>query len=282
MTNDSTAVIILNYKTWQDTLKEIEVCHNVLGVEYGDIIVVDNASPNNSKKELESAAESKGFVFLYSSENRGYAAGNNIGLKYAYKKGYTYGLIINNDIEIDDPNLLTGLKEVFKKDEKIAAVSPDIYSPSGYMFNRTAKKPTFFDMTLGMIAYKRSGRNIEKLDGYAYIYRPFGSCVIVDLSKMAKIDYMDEGTFLYYEEPILAERLLQKGFKCACAYTLKVIHNHSTTVKQSIQKREIIAIKNKSFRYCLEKYRNFGKLKVAICVMFNTIKLMYLDAREAD
>ena len=34
--------------------------------------------------------------------------------------------------------------------------------------------------------------------------------MMVDLDKMNEVDYFDEKTFLYCEEPILAERLLKK------------------------------------------------------------------------
>ena len=42
------SVIILNYCTWQDTLREIKMINTVCGIDYEDIVVIDNASPNNS------------------------------------------------------------------------------------------------------------------------------------------------------------------------------------------------------------------------------------------
>lgn len=84
--------------------------------------------PNNSEKELRKNAH-KGYIFIESGTNKGYAAGNNIGLKYAYEHGYDYAWILNNDILIDDNLLLKKMIEVFEKDDFIAVVNPDIYSP---------------------------------------------------------------------------------------------------------------------------------------------------------
>ena len=139
-TINEVAVVILNYKSWRDTLNEIDMCHKEIGIDYENIIVVDNASPNESKEELEKNSQ-LGYRFIYSTENNGYASGNNIGLKYAFNNGYKYALILNNDILFNDKEFLKKLLEVVDKDNKLAVVNPDVYSPSGYLFNRDAKRP---------------------------------------------------------------------------------------------------------------------------------------------
>lgn len=270
-TINEVAVVILNYKSWRDTLNEIDLCHKEIGIDYENIIVVDNASPNESKEELEKNSQ-LGYRFIYSTENNGYASGNNIGLKYAFNHGYKYALILNNDILFNDKEFLKKLLEVVDKDNKLAVVNPDVYSPSGYLFNRDAKRPNLFDYTVGMYLYKKRGRNIHDIDKYGYVYRPQGCCMLVDLNKLNQVDYLDDSTFLYYEEVILAERLINKGFRCACCTNTSIIHNHSTTVKSSFELNEIIKIKNKSFSYYLKEYRHYSNLKIKMCCAFNFLK----------
>ena len=270
-TINEVAVVILNYKSWRDTLNEIDMCHKEIGIDYENIIVVDNASPNESKEELEKNSQ-LGYRFIYSTENNGYASGNNIGLKYAFNNGYKYALILNNDILFNDKEFLKKLLEVVDKDNKLAVVNPDVYSPSGYLFNRDVKRPNLFDYTVGMYLYKKKGRNIQDIDKYGYVYRPQGCCMLVDLNKLNQVDYLDDSTFLYYEEVILAERLLNKGFRCACCTDTSIIHNHSTTVKSSFELNEIIKIKNKSFSYYLKEYRHYSNLKIKMCCAFNFLK----------
>lgn len=276
MSDFKTAIVILNYKSWRDTLKEVENCVKLLKVDYSDIIVIDNDSPNDSSEKLKNASNAHNFVFIAADKNLGYAAGNNIGLRYAYNKGYRYGWVLNNDIIVDDAQIITKMVGVFAKDKSIAVVNPDIYAPDGHMFNRDAKRPTFFDYTIGALKYKKDGRKIQDLGGYAYIYRPQGCCMMVDLEKMDEVNYMDEHTFLYVEEPILAERLLKHNYHCACCLNAKIVHNHSTTVKSVLAKSKIRNINNDSFKYYLKEYRNFNIIQIELCCLFNQIKWMLL------
>ena len=273
--NKRVAIILLNYKSWEDTLTEVETIHRLFHVDWKDVIVVDNCSPNESAEKLEKAAD-KRFILIKSKKNDGYAAGNNIGLRYAVDSGFDYAWILNNDIIIDDPDLITQMLEVFDHDPNVAVVNPDIYAPDGHMFNRDAVRYTFLDMTLGILHYRKKGRRINDLGGYGYVYRPQGCCMMIDLKKSAAVGHLDDHTFLYCEEVILAERLLRKQYRCACCYLAKVIHNHSTTVKSVLSKKNIIRINMQSFRYYLTEYRMFGKIKTELCCLFGTIKLWLL------
>lgn len=272
--NNRVAIIVLNYISWEETVKEVDLCNRLLHIDYRDIVVVDNASPNNSADMLERENKKRNYVLLKSNTNTGYAAGNNIGLRYAYDKGYEYAWILNNDIIIDDEQIITKMMSIFSKDDAIAVVNPDIYAPDGHMFNRDAKRPTLFDYTLGMFAYKKKGRIIDDLGGYAYVYRPQGCCMMVDLKKINNIGYMDEHTFLYFEEPILAERLLKMNYRCALCTTSKIIHNHSATVNSVLDKKKRSYIVNSSFRYYLREYRHFNSIQIFLCTFFNHLKMM--------
>lgn len=268
------SVIILNYNSWEDTLKEVEQVHNILSVEYKDIIIIDNMSTNDSYNQLYS--NNKGFTLIKSCENGGYAKGNNIGLRYSFDKGYDYSLIINNDILISDKEMLNKLQDVFNKDQLIATVNPDIYSPDGYLYNRDAKRPSFFDLTIGMLNYRKIGREIDLIYNYGYIYRPQGCCMMVDLKKMTEIGYFDEYTFLYNEEIILAEKLIEHSYKCACCIDTQIVHNHSKVVKGNIINPLIIKYYQDGFEYYLRRYRKFDKIKTYICLLFNYIKIRIL------
>ena len=104
--NDNIAVVILNYKSWEDTIEEVNICKCVLNVDVNNIVVIDNCSPNDSKERLKERAATEGFTFIEAEDNKGYGAGNNIGLKYAFRKGYKYALILNNDIIINDSKMM--------------------------------------------------------------------------------------------------------------------------------------------------------------------------------
>ena len=241
-------------------------------MDWNQIIIVDNASPNESEKELSKKIIGN-YVFVETGNNKGYAFGNNVGLRFAYEKGFKYGWILNNDIVIEDDNVLEEMLRIFDSDSSVAVVNPDVYSPSGYMFNRYAKRMTFWDYTFGHYFYKNKGRKLDLIDGYGYIWRPQGCCMIVDLEKMNEIDFMDENTFLYCEELILADKVISAGYKTACACNTKIIHNHSQTVKSVFNKKQIIKTQNKSFEYYLSEYRKYNVLMIKICLMFAALEI---------
>jgi len=139
-------IIVLNYKTWQDTSQCLE---SLLKLNYSNfkIVVVDNASPNNSmehllawakgeelmqmvppsklshltqptkKKPIQltylSQAESKkkdinnhDLVFIKSDKNLGYSAGNNIGISYGLNQGDADFFWILNNDVVVEPDCL--------------------------------------------------------------------------------------------------------------------------------------------------------------------------------
>lgn len=266
-----TAVVILNYNAWRESIQEAEQIHKVCDVAWEDMIMIDNASTDDSWERL-SESQHQGYQLLRSEKNGGYASGNNIALKYAAVHGYDYAWILNNDILVEDKEILEKMTVVLEKDKFVAVVNPDIYAPDGHLFNRDAIRPTFFDLTLGMLQYRRKGRLLTDRGGYGYVYRPQGCCMLCNLEKLQQVDYLDEHTFLYCEEIILAERLLKYGYRCACCTDTKVIHNHSNTVKNNIQQKKILEIKRESFQYYLTQYRNYGKLQSRIAGWFDTLK----------
>lgn len=267
------AYLILNYKTWQDTINEANNIHDCLNADFRDILIVDNASPNESNERLSDFTNSVGARYIESKENKGYAAGNNIGLRYLWKCGYDFVWIMNNDIILSDEKMNTKALNIFRTESRAAAVSPDILNKDNAITNRDAKRPSFFDLTIGMIAYKKKGRTVLDLGGYGRVYRPQGCCMMLDLKKIKDVDFLDENTFLYCEESILAEKLILKGYDCFCMLNCTVFHNHSTTVKSSLVKRRILEINEKSFKYYLKEYRMFSNLKIKVCLIFNRIKM---------
>lgn len=275
---DRVLVIILNYNTWQRTIATVDMLSHTLCVPTDDILVVDNASTNDSYEQLNAfRQQTLQFHLCRAKQNAGYAAGNNIGIRYARQEGYRYAWILNNDILIEDKNILSKMLHILTTDKKTAVVNPDIYSPDGRLFNRESKRPGFWDYTFGMLQYRKLGRQITDIGGYGYVYRPQGCCMLTDLKKLEEAGDLDEHTFLYGEEVILAERLLKKGYLCACCTEGRVVHDHSGTVKDHISKKKQKELKLESFRYYLTAYRGYSLGKMRIASAFYGLKLDLLE-----
>lgn len=101
--------------------------------------------------------------------------------------------------------------------------------------------------------------------------------MLVRLRALEEVGWLDEKTFLYYEEFIIAERLLKSGYKCACCTGASVIHNHSNTVSTSMQKKQLLNTQMESYDYYLYTYRMYSHAAVAICNFFFRIKFHLLE-----
>lgn len=263
-TQPSVLIVILNYKTYELTLDLIEQLKKLSYRNY-EIMVIDNCSPNKSKKVLSNNANRKSYHFVANDTNAGYAAGNNIGIRYAIKNGFTYTWILNNDVKITDTAILEKLVYEAEKRENVACVGPEIVDIDGYITAPYCNQPTFKSMTIGILKErKKRAKNIGKS---GEVYRVFGCCILLKNSFMKKVNCMDERTFLYCEEEILSERLKKVGgISYYCAET-NIVHLESMTVKKEHGKRSIkrVQIMLKSLDLYLKEYRKFGFLERLAC-----------------
>lgn len=263
------AVIILNYNAAEMTIKIIENFERIDINRKLSLVVVDNDSGDECKQKLfDNSNNDSRYHLILNSKNGGYAVGNNIGLRWAYLKGFRFALVTNNDIEIENFDVLIKMLDLILKNDTIAAVSPRIIGKDGKRDPVIYyKKPSFWDLSMGIVGDKKRryafNEHIE-----TRIYAPRGSFMLLKLEMINKVDYLDENTFLYYEEPILAERLKEIYGECWLCGTTSVVHNHGKTITKFINKRKTFDIMSNSLRYYLKKYRNMNKIKIAICVFF--------------
>lgn len=256
-------IVILNYRTYELTIDLINKLQNLSYDNY-DVMVVDNCSPNESASVLEEKSNELSFIFYANKSNVGYAAGNNIGIKYAYDHGYEYTWILNNDVIILSQNVLQHMVDTIQKFTDVAIAGPKIITSNNSICAPYCRRPTFKSLTYGIIAERNYRRRYN--DTPRKVYRVYGCCMLLDTKKIHEVNYMDERTFLYGEEDILAERLLQKGYVAYYDPEVCVKHNESSTTKTVTPKKQkqIIKTRDKSRKLYLNEYRGFENMKIII------------------
>lgn len=264
LANFSVLIVILNYQTYQLTLELIESIRKTIVYPCFDIMVVDNCSPNESGTPLARRKAELGFELIVNDVNSGYAAGNNIGIKYAIQKGYRYTWILNNDIVLKSNSTLMAMVEIMKSDSSVAAVSPKILNPDGLECYQYYYRPSLWDMSFGIAGSKKKRENVDSKRSQK-IYRPHGCCMLLRNSSMEVVECLDERTFLYGEEEILAERLLKKNLHCWYCADSEVIHMESATVNSVQKKRRKIKQVFLSQKLYLKEYRKFPLLARLLC-----------------
>lgn len=262
----SVLIVILNYMTYDLTLKLVD--HLKTTLDYGNysIMVVDNRSPNGSAKILAEKSAELGFIFYANKENAGYSAGNNIGIRYGIEHNYAYSWILNNDVELRDAGVLRHMVNTAEGDGRVACVGPKIYSPEGSLCSPYCRRPTLWSMTLGIFAEKRYRKEYDHIS--REVYRVHGCCMLLRNKAMAEIGCMDERTFLYCEELILAERLMPKGYISYYDADVSITHlGGSTTRKTAGNSKFQIAEERKSRDLYLKEYKGFSLPARWLCHM---------------
>lgn len=253
----SILIVILNYGTYDLTLNLIRELKRDLDYENYSIIVVDNCSPNESAEILESKKDELGYIFYANKTNAGYAAGNNIGIRYGIDHGFAYSWIMNNDVEIREKNVLSHMVEIAEKNKKIGCIGPMIYSLDGVICAPYCRRQSFWNMTFGIAGEKKYRKQF--INTSREVYRVYGCCMLLKNSVMAEVECMDERTFLYGEEEILAERMLAKGYVSYYDSEVSVTHKESASMKRMSTNRKKLQIttSKKSRELYLKEYRRF-------------------------
>lgn len=271
----SVLIVILNYGTYDLTIKLVDDIHKKIEYSNYSILVVDNCSPNESAKVLDDHQKERGYTLIVNSINAGYASGNNIGIRYGIENHYDYTWVLNNDVEIREHNILAHLVEIAESTTSIACVGPKIYSFDGSSCAPYVRRPDLWNMTFGIFAEKKYREQFINMS--REVYRVYGCCMLLKNSAMEKANCFDERTFLYEEENILAERLLKHDYITFYDAEVSITHNESSSMKRMSVHRKIFQIKetNKSMNLYLKVYRRYNLLACYICCLVRDLIIFY-------
>lgn len=243
-------VIILNYNSSADCLKCITFLKQQTEVEL-EIIVVDNCSQADDIQSVEKTCLEQGATLIKNKVNNGFSAGNNIGLRYAAQHGYDYALILNPDMELHQSEYISSLVEILENDNSVAVVGSDILTPNGEHQN-PLRELTFWEEFLWpieILKHKVRGQYswTQEYTLSGYCEKTSGCCFMIRLSFLEKIGFLDENTFLYSEEPILAKQVENAEMKLYYLASSQAIHMHLKSEKGSTKKRMELLFKSRSY-----------------------------------
>ncbi|MFT3844274.1 MAG: glycosyltransferase family 2 protein [Lacibacter sp.] len=269
-------IIILNYKTWKDSIDCLE---SVFALNYSNyqVVLVDNFSENESVREIHTWAEryiktelvfssdenttpisnkkNLSFIFLEHGENyktewrnkdlivirskvnNGFAAGNNIGMLYALQQNdFDFVWLLNNDT-IADQNALSTLVEYMHTNAKIGICGSVIL---------TYAHP---DILQGVGGYYNkltttateifNGKHLDNnlFNNPHKINYPIGAALFVRRDFMKNAGLLNEDYFLFFEEMDWTLRGKKIGWDCGYAKKSIVWHKGSSTINENRQEK---------------------------------------------
>lgn len=144
--------VLLHYNNIEDTISLVEQIQkiNLRTEDIVDIVIVDNASPNNSGNLLKRKYFNEKNVHLFKlKKNMGFSKGNNIGFKFAVENlNPDFIVLSNTDINLLNANMLEIIESIYKE-KKFAVLGPNIVKPidedsyvhqNPYFFNKKITK----------------------------------------------------------------------------------------------------------------------------------------------
>ncbi len=225
--NQPVYIVILNYNNFRcsdfclQSLREIPA-------DQINIILVDNNSTDDSyNRLLEKYPECYG---IRSHENLGFARGSNIGLRYAYEKGASYFMLLNNDVEVEPDFLKPLLEGLDQKD--VEMVTPKIlyrnnkqliWHAGGHIKNNT----------VSAIA-----RGYDEIDEGQYNEPVFtewasGACCLFSRKLVDTIGFLEERYFFGQEEWDFSTSTIRAGFKILYEPKSVVYHEIAQSSRKS-------------------------------------------------
>lgn len=263
--------VVLNYNDAPTTISLVKSIKDYALLDY--IVVVDNCSTDNSLEQLQ-CYESNKLHVIQSPRNGGYGSGNNFGLRYSSEiLKADYSIIANPDVHFDERCVEKFLKTL-QEDPSVAVVSavqsnsPDCAWKNCSTLQYVLATSLFFEVWLRIRSYPRECfKGKESVSVFAVP----GSLLMVDLKKMLKYGMYDEAFFLYYEEPVLAQKLKEAGLKTVLRLDCSYVHNHHVSISKTYRRwSQQHAVLLKSAELFLKKYKKASALQMAFAKLWFT------------
>jgi GT2 family glycosyltransferase len=276
-------IILLNYNSSLDCVKCVSCIKQQQRVDY-EIIIVDNNSSEIDKQQIKKLSNDEGCTLLCSTENRGYSAGNNVGLRYAAQKGYEYALIINPDMELYQSDYLQRLTAIMQQDDAVVVAGTDIVNTEGRHQNPMLLDNTDWRSEWGWIKefvknffHCKQNKQYDFVGDYTrsgYCGKLSGCCFLIRISFLRSIDFFDEYPFLYCEEAILARQVQALGHKMYYAASIQAFHKHISSTKgnPTVRFKQF----SRSRKYYLLKYSNIDGWRLYAALFSRTLNLWIL------
>ncbi len=255
-----TGIVILNYNDADNTIKMLQQIKDYSCLS--KIVVVDNCSKDDSVLRLKEF-ESDKIVLIPVLENKGYASGNNVGLKYLEEQGdFSFVFISNPDIIVKE-SVMNKMIEDLSNISSVSFLGPTIIEHGEKI--RGWKLPTYFVELLSTINFfHRFAKRYQRYP-LEYYQKPIvkvdaihGSFFLARLKDFQKIGYFDPNTFLYYEENILGAKAKMRHLGVYVDTSLEVFHMLSQSVDKSLKKIKKYKIMKASMFYYEKTYQHLN------------------------
>ena len=241
LTTMDLSIIIVTYNSGKFIRNCIESILSDENIYKKEIILVDNDSSDLTISIAESYNSS--IHLIRNTKNSGYAAGNNIGIRYS--KGRNV-LILNPDIVLG-PDFITKSLEFLESNQNIGIIGPKLLYPDNQIQESCRKffsirtiimRRSIFGKLFPQSKYLKEHlmsdwdhNSIRDVDWV------LGACILMRREAIEKLGYFDEGYRLYFEDVDLCYRMHKSGLRVVYNPNVICIHHHQRESAKSFNKQ---------------------------------------------
>ena len=310
---DKVCVVIVNYRGWKDTIECIESVLKQNHVHF-QIIVVDNSEDYTSfdkiktwatfgepvetefpewiipiepkpfndfvavtQDQFDSARYNQKLILVKAKGNDGFAAANNIGLKYVLRNDdFSYTWLLNNDTVVP-PSCLKAMLDLMNSDKqsKTGILGAKVLEYHNRNMIQSAGggkmiRSVAYSYLIGGGEQDKGQYDVSNLD----MDFVAGTSMLVRKSFLKEVGLLNEEYFLYFEEPDWAERAARLKWKMVYCFRANVYHKggastggkgYSSEVKSStpfsdfyFQRAKVLYTRNHNVLWLPLVYLSFG------------------------
>jgi GT2 family glycosyltransferase len=257
------AIILVNWNSYELTNDTLQSLYQTSYQDYY-IICVDNASTDESLNQLRK--NHNNIIILTCDQNTGFTGGNNKGMQYAIEQGYTYTLLLNNDVAVER-DFLEPLVGALDANENMGAVQPLIY----FHHDRTLiwNAGTKFNQWLGItktIGYnKKDAQHTYRNQNQGFVNKIdwiTGCAFMVRTEVLKKVGLLYDPFFIYYEDVDLSFRIKNAGYDLGYVPASVIYHiagmSHKSTNKtaEGYVSPKVHYLNARNHIWLLKKYTN--------------------------
>ena len=246
------SVIIVNYSNRDDLLKTLESLYQDPGVSNHEIIVVDNASDDDSVEAVGRDFPAVKVITL--PENAGYAKANNRGAEEASGR---FLLFLNNDTEVA-PDTIGKILDIKKNHPEFGIVAPLVFYADGslqlswgrdlHLHSEVFLK--FFAERWHRWRFRGKKRQMDRDVDWVS-----GACFLIERRLYHQVGGFDERFFLYIEDADLGKRIRQLGYKIHLTSQARIIHHLGQSVAKMSGRAMLEAKRSQLHYYCKHNSR---------------------------
>ncbi len=277
------SIITLNFRKPQLTLNCIDSLYQIYGNEFRDnqfeLIVVDNFSQDDSVNQIEKEIKKKKYAncqLVESKLNRGFGAGNNLGVTKANGKVIVF---LNNDTLVRK-----GLKEMLnflENHENVKILGGQLKNTDGTLQSSSGRFYNLWNLSLFLFGLQRFGLIDRSPSQIKQVDWVKGALMMVRKDVFISLGGFDEHIFMYLEDMEFCFRAKEKGYKVLFYPDVDIIHQDQGSSSRTF------AIVNiyKNILYFYGKHKssieyNFAKSLLLSKAYFVILMGMLLQKRE--